>query len=179
MYVICDEMWNSVDIYGPQSDIDRFKRRFIVPAPAGNRSRSTLAFKLEDLSGDGAWNFRDLRPHEPGMYSFAFDTLANFPTYAFERLTRMFPKLHFDCECIADDDHRMGYGWFNTPPGGQDFRDDYDVPEGYWTSGSDKRTPPELRRHMMVVAALRERLRNEERGATPSDTGGAGERLRR
>ncbi|WP_374943155.1 hypothetical protein [Sphingomonas sp.] len=175
MYVICDEMWNSVDVYGPQSEIDRFKRRFIVPAPAGNRSRSTLAFKLEDLSGEFAWNFRDLGPHEHGMYSFAFDTLANFPTYALERLIRMFPRLYFDCECIADDDHRMGYGWFNTPPGGQDFRDDYDVPKGYWTNGGGKRTPPELRRHMMVTDALRQRLRDEELGRRGGDLRDAGD----
>ncbi|MBN8816543.1 MAG: hypothetical protein J0J06_13975 [Sphingomonas sp.] len=164
MYAICDEMWNSVDIYGPQGEIDRFKRLFIGPAPAGNRSRSTMAFKLEDLSAEYAWNFRELGPHEHGMYSFAFDTLANFPDYAFEELTGIFPRLHFDCECIADDDHRMGYGWFNTPPGGQDFRDDYNVPEDYWNGGIGKRAEPELRRHMMVVDALRQRLRDEERG---------------
>lgn len=169
MFVMCDEMWNSVDIYGPQSDVDRFKRRFIVPARRGNRGRSTLEIDFDCFGGDENWNFRDLGPHEHGMYSFAFDTLANFPTYAFECLAGMFPRLHFDCECIADDDHRMGYGWFNTPPGGQDFRDHYDVPEGFWTSGSDKRTPPELRRHMMVIAALKQQLRDEERGRREGD----------
>lgn len=162
MYVICDEMWNSVDIYGPQSDIILFKRLFIVSAPADRRSRSKLAFKLDYLSGDNAWNFREFRANENDMYSFAFDTVANFPTYDFERLVEMFPKLHFDCECIADDDHRMGYGWFNTPPGGQDFYDHYDVPKGFWTSGRGKRTPPEERRHKMVIDALRRRLRDEE-----------------
>ena len=164
MFIMCDEMWNNVDVYGPQSDIDRFKRRFIVPRRPHNRGRSALEIDFDCFGGDENWNFRDLGPHEHGMYSFAFDSLANFPTYAFEGLAEMFPRLHFDCECIADDDHRMGYGWFNTPPGGQDFRDDYYVPADYWTGGIGKRTEPELRRHMMVVDALRQRLRDEESG---------------
>lgn len=87
-----------------------------------------------------SWNFRDLGPHEHGVYSFAFDTVSSFPTYTFENLVNLFPSLFFDCECIADDDRSMGFGWFNTPLGGQAFRDDYDVPEGYWSKGGGKRT---------------------------------------
>jgi hypothetical protein len=51
----------------------------------------------------------------------------------------MFPTLAFCCECIADDDASMGHGWFNPPPGGEEFRDAYAVPKGYWTEGGDKR----------------------------------------
>lgn len=165
MFVMCDEMWNSVDVYGPQSEIDRFKRQLIVPAPAGNWAGSTLAIDFSCVGGDDTWNFRELGPHEHGMYSFAFDTLASFPTYTFEGLAKLFPGLFFDCKCIADDDRSMGYGWFNTPPGGQDFRDDFDVPEGYWTNGGSKRTPPDERRYKIVIAALRQRLREAYNGS--------------
>lgn len=36
----------------------------------------------------------------------------------------------------------MVYGWFNTPPGGEDFRQDYDVPEDYWTGGRRMEAEP-------------------------------------
>ncbi|MFD1788069.1 hypothetical protein ACFSC3_10825 [Sphingomonas floccifaciens] len=162
MYIVCDEMWNSVEIYGLQSEIDRFKRRFIFPAPADNWAGSTHAIELCRIGGEETWNFREIFPAEPGYYSFAFDTLAIFPTDTFEDLARLFPMLAFDCECIADDDRSMGYGWFNTPPGGEDFRDDYDVPADYWTVRGCKRSPADQRRHEMVVAALRQNLRETD-----------------
>lgn len=162
MFIMCDEMWNSVDIYGPQADIDRFKRRFVIPAIEGDHAGSTLTLDLDNVSADPTWNFRELVQHERGMYSFAFDSNTNFPTHAFERFVEIFPRLYFDCECIAHDDSRMGYGWFNTPPGGQPFRYDYDVPQDYWTGRSCKRSGPEERRHMIVINELKQRLRGTD-----------------
>ena len=160
MFTMCDEMWNSVDIYGPQREIERFKRLCIVPGPINDWEDNELAIDLTRIPGYGrdAWNFRELGPHEPGMYSFAFDTVASFPSDEFEELARLFPNLAFDCECIADDDRSMGYGWFNTPPGGKDFCDDYNVPRGYWTKGIYKRPPAAQKRHEAVIAALKQSL---------------------
>jgi hypothetical protein len=158
-------MWNSVDIYGPQADIDRFKRLCIVPGPANDweDNKVSIDFSRADADYVYAWNFRELRPHEHGMFSFAFDTVASFPIYTFESLGELFPTLAFDCECIADDDRSMGYGWFNTPPGGDDFYDGYDVPEGYWDRGGGKRTAEALKQHMAVVAAFRRTVQEAAR----------------
>lgn len=160
MYVICDEMWNSVDIYGPQSEIDRFKRMFIVPGPANDweDNEHSIDFNSGDVYPCDAWNFRDFGSRERGVYSFAFDTVSSFPTNTFEDLVELFPKLAFDCECIADDDRSMGYGWFNPPPGGDDFADNYNVPEGYWDKGGGKRSPADEKRHMAVIAAFKRTL---------------------
>lgn len=158
MYVICDEMWISVDIYGPQSEIDRFKRLCIVEGPANDWESNThsIDFSRANAADCYGWNFRELGSDERGVYSFAFDTAARFPTETFESFTKLFPTLAFDCECIADDDRSMGYGWFNTPPGGEDFEDDYDVPEGYWDNdGGEKRTPEAHKKHMAVIAEFK------------------------
>lgn len=158
MYVISDEMWNSVDIYGLQDEIDRFKRLCIVEGPANDWESNTHSIDFSQAGADyvDAWNFRELGTQERGMYSFAFDTGWHFPTDTFESLATLFPKLAFDCACIADDDRSMGYGWFNTPPGGENFQDNYDVPEGYWDDGGgEKRTPEALKRHRAVIAALK------------------------
>ncbi len=61
--------------------------------------------------------------------------------------------LAFDCECIADNDSSMGFGWFN-PPGGKDFNDRFNVPKGYWTRSITKRRPKAERRHRAVIACL-------------------------
>jgi hypothetical protein len=164
MYLIRDEMWNSVDIYGPQVDIDCFKHLFIVQGPANDWEDNKLAIDLARIPGDcsDAWNFREFGPHERGVYSMAFDTAGSFPTDSLESLAQLFPKLAFDCECIADDDRSMGYGWFNTPPGGEDFRDDFEVPEGYWERGGGKRTPAAEKQHMAVIAALKRTLQEAD-----------------
>ena len=160
MFIMCDEMWNSVDIYGPEVEIERFKRLCIVPAPGYEWDDATLAIDLDRVeAGDGeAWNFRELGRADPRNYAFAFDTGTRFPVRSFERLAEMFPRLAFHCECIADDDRSMGYGWFNTPPGGEDFRDDYKVPRGYWKSRVHKRSPAKQKRHEAVIAALKRAL---------------------
>jgi hypothetical protein len=93
-------MWNSVDIYGPQSEIDRFKRLFIVPGPANDWEDNTqsIDFDRGDIYPCYAWNFRELGKHEHGVYSFAFDTVSSFPINTFGDLVDLFPKLAFDCE---------------------------------------------------------------------------------
>jgi len=161
MFTMCDEMWNSVSIYGPEIEIERFKQLCIVPGPINDWEDNELAIDFMRIPGHGcsAWNFRELGRREPCEYSFAFDTVASFPAAEFEELARLFPQLTFDCECIADDDRSMGYGWFNTPPGGEDFRDDYDVPKGYWTAGVVyKRPPAAQKQYQAVVAVLKQKL---------------------
>jgi hypothetical protein len=37
----------------------------------------------------------------------------------------------------------MGYGWFNPPSGGEEFRQGYEVPRNHWTSGSGQKRRPE------------------------------------
>ena len=153
MFIMCSEMWNSVTIYGPRAEIARFRQRFIVPAPPGNWEGSTLSIDFSSIHYEDTWNFRDWGQEDSNCYSFAFDTSPNFPIVTFERLAELFPALAFDCECIADDDRSMGYGWFNPPPGGEDFRDDYEVPEGYWDGDGSKRSPADEQRDKDLVNA--------------------------
>lgn len=176
MFTMCDEMWNSVDIYGSQAEIERFKRLCVVPGPINDWEDNELAIDLMRIPGHGcsAWNFRELGRPESGKYSFAFDTVASFPSAEFEELARLFPRLAFDCECIADDDRSMGYGWFNTPPGGEDFYDDYEVPKNYWTTGVYKRPPAAQKRHEAVIAALKQRLHEMAGGGFDRYTGNRG-----
>lgn len=39
----------------------------------------------------------------------------------FEALADCFPELAFDSDCIAAQDEFMRFGWFNPPPGGEQF----------------------------------------------------------
>jgi hypothetical protein len=61
----------------------------------------------------------------------------------FEQLAARFPRLAFDCTCIEALAEFMGYGWFNAPPGGEQFRQDFHVPEDYWTGGGSRKRSPE------------------------------------
>lgn len=162
MFRICDEMWNSVSIYGPEEEIERFRQMFIVPAKQDDWTDAALEIDFDPIghSAYETWNFREFSDNEPMCYHFAFDTVAIFPTDVFEDLADMFPALSFECDCIADDDRSMGYGWFNTPPGGEDFRADYEVPAGYWETGGPKRHPADETKHKAVVAALKQRLKD-------------------
>lgn len=162
MIIMVDEMWNSVVIYGPQSEIDRVKRQGIRSLAKGDVDELNTAFDPEhivrigtDVENEDAWNFRELRGSGIGSYGFAFDTVARFPKPVFECLAKLFPTLAFDCECTADNDSSMGYGWFNPPPGGEAFRDDYAVPEGYWSTGIGKRTAEARLLHSEMVNKLR------------------------
>lgn len=176
-----DAKWNNVTIYGPQADIDRFRDMCIVPpspddadgkpditfdhviasakahaAASAAAADHRLAIDIVANAGSDPWNLRVTAHEQPGVYDFAFDTIARFPIPVFQHLARLFPALLFECDCIPDDDSSMGFGWFNTPPGGEDFRDDYPVPENYWTDQPRARREPDAdSRHQTLVAELK------------------------
>lgn len=145
-----DEAWISVGIYGPQLEIDRFKRWFVVTTTddRGNTCSElnfTGVFRHEgrynpaiEAHGERPWNFEDWEQKESGYYSFKFDTWLGFPEELFERLSGMFPHLMFDCDYIASNDLEMGRGWYNGPKGGETF-DYHAVPDDYWADGGCKR----------------------------------------
>ena len=166
MFIMRDEMWNNVVVYGPQSEIDRFKKRCLSPFPLGNVHDPSEGFDPDrivlietDVFNEETWNFREPKDQERDTYAFNFDTHTRFPATVFERLAELFPALAFDCECIADNDDSMGYGWFNPPPGGEEFRDDYDVPVGYWTNGGSKRSTEAERQHHARINRLQQAIR--------------------
>jgi len=155
--MICDEMWNSVTLYGRQAEIDRFKELFIdVPDDDGDetllafdailpiaRAESLELFgKVARCAGFQTWNFRDSIEQILGTYYFAFDTGNRFPVPVFNYLAILFPELAFDCYCIADNDSSMGFGWFNPPPGGEDFCDEHSVPVDHWEGNGRYRIDP-------------------------------------
>jgi len=174
-----DEMWNSVNIYGPQAEIERFKQLCIVPVSEDEPPNRTLAMDFERIiptpvgaeielvrrlkaweTSENAWNFRASGNQERGTYSFAFDTIGRFPVPIFRRLAELFPTLAFECDCIEECDESMGYGWFNTPDGGDDFVDGYDVPDGYWEMGEPiKRDTMAELRHRALVARITQTVR--------------------
>ena len=169
-----EEVWNSVEVYGPQADIDRFKALCIVPAPPEDCPESTHTIDFSriipprtDPNNPGhpiyyAWdfpsNFSAEEHQERGTYEFAFDTSTDFPTPVFERLADIFPSLAFHCECIACFDEFMGFGWFNVPKGGEAF-DFYDVPADYWDTGGPKREPMAELRHQACLAKVKSAAR--------------------
>ncbi|WP_374943154.1 hypothetical protein [Sphingomonas sp.] len=172
------DVWNSVRVYGPSSEISRFKRLCMAPSeesntcdhdgwngwdcvitvPAGDQGGNDQVFS------DYVWNFHHDDVPGDNRYTFNFDTDFRFPVELFERIAQAFPALAFDCGCIHSMDEFMGYGWFNTPVGGEDFSQDYDVPEDYWTSGSGyKRGAAAQLNHKALIARL-ERVAREAGG---------------
>ncbi|MBN2972907.1 hypothetical protein JW805_12855 [Roseomonas aeriglobus] len=126
-----------------------------------------ITVPVDDPRGNGSafsdyvWNFHHDDGPGDNRYAFNFDTDCRFPVDLFERIAQAFPALAFDCSCIHSMDEFMGYGWFNTPAGGEDFSQDYDVPKDYWTSGSGyKRGPAAQLRHAALIAHL-ERVARE------------------
>ncbi|MBM7406258.1 MULTISPECIES: hypothetical protein [Sphingomonas] len=163
--IFCDEMWNSVDVYGSPAEIERFKATCFDPVPVyrQNCQDSELdeeAIVMVGLVGSriDTWNFRQRATKSAGHYRFAFDTLMWFPTREFERIAEAFPSLAFDCDCIADNDRSMGFGWYNPPEGGDPFRDDYDVPPNYWNASPNKRDPMAELRYQALVAELKQKF---------------------
>lgn len=144
------DVWNNVTVYGPASEIDRFKRLCIDPAENVFRSgqsgwngcQCTISVPSEDESEDFpdlpgsyseyVWNFQQFTSDSNTEYSFSFDRFTGFPIVLFERLAKRFPQLSFYCTCIESLDEFMGYGWFNGPPDGEEFREDYEVPADHW-----------------------------------------------
>lgn len=169
--MIADEIWISVEVFGPQADIDRFKAvtlpvppedghesshdnelDFISPTSDGSGSAGEVLYEPCDIFWD-SWNFREREQSEQGTYKFGFDTRARFPIEDFENLAKMFPTLAFHCECIASMDEFMGFGWFNAPDGGEKF-DFCDVPTDYWTCRGIKRDEAAQLRHRALVAKV-------------------------
>lgn len=166
-----DEMWNIVEVYGEPPEIERFKMQSLSPFPdervkicSAGFDRNRVFYIGTDSEFVETWNFRESRFQEFGSYRFCFDTHTWFPASIFDRLAELFPELAFECDCIADNDDCMGFGWFNPPPGGEKFRADYAVPKGYWTNGGEKRGPEAARQHLARVANLRLALREAEAG---------------
>ncbi|KZX52700.1 hypothetical protein A3711_07235 [Erythrobacter sp. HI00D59] len=154
------EVWNNVTVYGPASEVERFRKNCVKPAEDDYRNHQSgwdgceciLSLpSLGNSEGEGVSfetreecvsNFQQFTSDSRTEYSFSFDTGYGFPEGYFEELASRFPRLAFECDCIESLDEFMGFGWFNAPPGGENFRQDYDVPRGYWdTGGSRKRSP--------------------------------------
>lgn len=161
------EVWVSVEIYGPQSEIDRFRAMCFVTDPVATDPENDLCIDFSSVSqrsmGNGPiwnlwdqpWNFSTHREAELGTCEFWFDVDYEFPTPIFDRLAILFPTLAFHCECITDGDEFMGYGWFNVPEGGEEFAF-YDVPDGYWAEGGGtKRDSVAQAYHKRLVDKLR------------------------
>ena len=167
------ERWNKVTVYGPPSDIKKFRRLCLDPSDPTFRTRqfswegcdctiSVPPLPRGEISSDNSkrnslyvGNFQQFTSTSDREYSFSFDTDHSFPEEIFELIAKQFPSLAFDCGCIESTDKMMGYGWFNKPPGGEDFRQDYDVPKRYWTNGSGyKRSSAAPIAHEARVAKL-------------------------
>lgn len=130
------EIWNNVDVYGPQSEIDRLKELCRLPDMQVPTDGVVVDFsKLMSNSGWGlefyTWNLNTYGPHKQGEFSFGFDSPDRAPVEIFERLAGEFPSLSFSCSCIASMDEFMASGWFNGPPGSEEFTFQ-DVPADYW-----------------------------------------------
>lgn len=157
------EVWNSVSVYGPASEIERFKRLCVQPddmkLTAGQSGWDGCGCLLSvpsgvNVSGEPSRkfkevvNFQQFKAKSLVEYEFSFDTHHEFPVDLFEGMARYFSRLTFDCECIEALDEFMGFGWFNVPPGGKGFNQSYKVPKNFWTSGSGyKRTPAQQAKH--------------------------------
>lgn len=161
------EVWNSVKVYGPSSEIARFKRLCIAPSQASNTCDHdgwngcdcVITVPANEQGRDQhsgyIWNFHHEDVPGSNRYSFNFDTEIGFPVDLFERVAIAFPALAFDCDCIHGMDEFMGYGWFNAPAGGEDFSQHYDVPADHWTTGSGhKRDHASQLKHEGLVAEL-------------------------
>ena len=168
------DIWNNVTIYGPPAEIQRFKEACMEPDEHVYRAGQsgwdgcgcTISLPPQDeiergqssvrCYSDYVWNFQQFTSKSTVEYSFSFDSDAEFPVRLFELLAARFPRLAFNCTCIEALDEFMGYGWFNAPPGGEEFRQDFDVPEDYWTGGGSQKQSPEAQEaHEARVAKLK------------------------
>ena len=159
------EVWISLDVYGPQSEIERFRKLCLAPALNGANVKSALdivrvAREMAQNEPDPAasewrgeaWNLREDAQASPGSFGCGFD-MTEFHEELFHCLARVFPALAFYCNCIGSDDEFMGYGWFNGPATGKAFAY-FDVPEDYWSSTSERLDPLAHLLHERRVAAM-------------------------
>jgi len=160
------EVWISLDVYGPQSEIERFRKLCLAPALHGANVKGALdiirvARECADSGTESntiaqcgeAWNLREDAQASPGSFGCGFD-MTEFHEELFHCLARVFPALAFYCNCIGSDDELMGHGWFNGPATGKAFAY-LDVPEDYWSSRSEKRDPLGHLLHERRVAAMK------------------------
>ena len=176
------DMWNYVTVFGPAAEINRFKRLCLDPSEniitAGQSgwdgcdciiNIATSVTGADDRKDDNTFgiyvhNFQQFTMTSTNEFSFSFDTDGPFPEEVFRALAACYPKLAFDCDCIEGLDECMGFGWFNAPPGGEDFRQDYAVPRNYWSSGSGhKRSRRAQVAHEARIDALLETARQRDR----------------
>ena len=176
------DMWNNVTVFGPATEIDRFKRLSLNPSEnittAGQSgwdgcdciiNVATSVVGTDDredgtVFGIYVYNFQQFTMKSGNEFSFSFDTDTSFPEQVFHALAACFPKLAFDCSCIEALDECMGFGWFNGPPGGEQFRQDYAVPKDYWSSGSGRRRSRRAQvAHEARIDALLEAARQRDR----------------
>lgn len=134
--MFADEIWNNVDVAGPQSEINRLKK--LCRLPDIQKPTDDVVVDFSNLMPGSSWdtvyytwNLVTHGPHEPGEFSFGFDCSSRAPVEIFERLAEKFPRLSFYCKCIASMDEFMASGWFNGPPGSEEFTFE-DVPADYW-----------------------------------------------
>lgn len=173
-----DKAWVFVTIYGPQPEIDRFKRWFVVKSTDPHDSNEfeldfTGLFRHKgrynhtlESHGEKPWGFQDWEQDAPGCYRLKFDTSQGLPEELFKHLVETFPHLMFDCEYIESDNHQMGYGWYNGPRDGDKFAY-FDVPADYWTSSVSKvrDEASEARHSKQVKRVARAARRASERAA--------------
>lgn len=175
-----DQACITVNLYGPQPEIDRFRRWFLVKDTGVGASSDieidfTGVFKHQgrynhalQSHGEVPFDFEEWTQKQKGCYSFRFDTWAGFPEELFGILAELFPHLMFDCEYIASDDSEMGYGWYNGPKDGEAFGY-YPVPEGFWDSHTSKRDEASDALHMTRIDRISRAAREASERAEQVD----------
>ena len=141
-----EEVWSSVSVRGPQSEIDRLKKLCCLPDIQAPTKKVVVDFAdLIPTSSWGieyyTWNRGTHGPHKPGEFSFGFDCSGEAPVEIFERLAEEFPSLSFSCDCIGSMDEFMASGWFNGPPGSEEFTFQ-NVPADYWGTPQEQDEDP-------------------------------------
>jgi hypothetical protein len=163
-----DEIWVSIDVYGPQPEIDRLRELCAIIDIDGHTNDPVVDFRtLIPDSMFGAqywtWNLVSRGPHEPCTLDFGFDAYGRCPEEIFECLAAEFPTLAFHCSCIASMDEFMAEGWYNGPVGSPKFH--YrDVPDDYWeTCGTSAWDDKAVADHQTIVKNLIDAARAQQR----------------
>lgn len=115
-----EEVWVTIDVYGPQSEIDRLRELCAIIDIDRYTDDPVVDFNtlMPDSSfGRQYWtsNLVSRGPHKPCTLDFGFDLHGRCPEEIFECLAVEFPTLAFHCSCIAGMDEFMADGWHNGP----------------------------------------------------------------
>ena len=154
-----NETWINIEVYGPQSEINRLKtlcKKTDVRSFTDEFVIDFTALMPNSNLGQQYWSWNMLkRGHcKPGSFDFGFDAPGGCPIEIFESLALEFPTLSFYCSCIASGDEFMASGWFNGPPDSPVF-EFFEVPPDYWEpGGSSGKTNEAISRHKDLVARL-------------------------